>query len=376
MKKSMILAGAALVALVACNKSETVVKETQGNKIAFKAVASTVTKADAETPEMVGANLPQSNNTVRLYAAATTYTSSGNSENPDFFGVASTAGQQFGYNNSAHNWIPGAPTDETAVATPTDFYWPLGGSTVDFLAYAEYVATSATHSGTLAGHVVPTWGSPDKADEMTFTDINLTDNKLDLMYGAANSQKGITTGADANYRTVPIIFHHAGAVIKVNITSNVAIDIEDVYFANLYKEEATMATNKYATLDKIGTLKVDNTKNTLTTTWTGIDQTNSGAYCVIGSAEKFVPWHDHATLAADAKTEVDNMIVIPQPKLDFVINYTANSKNYYVTAKTPKGVWAEGHKYVYDINITFAKVEITDSVVVYTVIDEADIDLS
>ena len=358
MKKSLILAGAALLALAACNKSEVVTTETSPKEIAFNAVTKSLTKAD---PQLTGSTLGTDNNKVRMYVSATTNTANGAVEN-----AAYVEGQRFAYKTETQLWRPVSAD----ASTDQHVYWPLGGSSVDFLAYAYYLNTSTASTATFTGQVTPTWAT-NKADGMTFTEINLYDNDLDLMYAAANAKQG--GAVNGSYKPVDLVFHHAGAVIELNIKSNVAVTINEVKFGNLIKEAKTFADNEYATLDKEGTLFVDNTKNVLTSTWTNVDQGTSTKYASLIAYKGFTD----EVLTADTYTDIDNVIVIPQPKLNFIIKYTdSNSKYFYVTAPTPKGNWLAGHKYVYNVNITFYEVEVHESVIDYTTEDSVEIPLS
>lgn len=358
MKKLMILAGAALVALVACNKSETVVKESQ-SEITFKAVTNVMTKAD---PQLTGATLGANNDLVRMYVSATTNTANGAVEN-----AAYMENQRFAYKAATALWRPVVADNSDDVHV----YWPLGGSTVDFLAYAYYYGASTGDDANFTGQITPTWAT-NKADEMTFTDIDLYTKDLDLMYAAANAKKG--GAANGNYKPVDLVFHHAGAVLELNIKSNVNITVNEVKFGNLITEAKAFADNEYATLDNVGTLVVNNTKSILSTSWgTSIDQTTNTKYASLTAFKGFGP----STAITSGYTDIDNVIIIPQPKLNFIIKYTdAASKVFYVTAPVPKGNWLAGHKYVYNVDITFYEIEVHESVIDYTPEDAVAIPLS
>ena len=363
----MILAGAALMALVACNKSETVNTEAaKDSLISFKAVTNVMTKTDHA--QLEGTTLGSSNDKVRMFVSATTHTANGAVQNADYFSA-----RQFGYNGSTSIWIPGTPTAATTTGESA-IYWPLGGSTVDFLAWAVYNVTGDNTDYTSIFTVpAPTWPLTNKADQVKFTDLDMFSKKVDVMYAAANAQKGLDNATPNDYRYVPLVFHHAGAVIDLNIESNLAITINEVKFGNLVTEKGTFETNEYATLDKVGTLTVDNTKTILSAEWTGVDQGTTATYSTL------VPFDDGVTTLADKwagvaltagtqKADRADVIVMPQPKLNFIIKYTdANSKEFYVTAPVTKGNWLAGHKYIYNVDITFQKIEVHESVIDYTV---------
>lgn len=378
MKKSIILAGTVFLALVACNKTPGVVtEENHGSAIAFKAITSMPTKA-TENAQLAGTTLGATNANVRMVVSASTRTANGAVQNADYF-----SNQQFGYNNVANTWIPGTPTAATAT-TETPIYWPMGGSVVDFLAYALYNVTGESTTWTPSvspfvlnpdggGSCTITWGNggePDvKADKLVFADADIFSNKVDLMYASANFQQG-GTGSTADYRSVPLVFHHAGAVIDIDITSSQAITINEIKFANLVTEKSSFETNEYATLDKVGTLTIDNTYTTLKADWSAIDQGTSTVYANLvafndGVTDGADTWKN-TSLTASTKTSVSDVIVMPQSKLNFIIKYTMGGKEFYVTAPVKKGFWVAGHKYVYDITMSFQKIEVVESVIDFT----------
>ena len=112
MKKTLLFAGAALLALAACNKTQTVV-DVQPQEVSLVAGISSPTKAD---PELTDTNLPSS---YTMEVSATSRDANGTIETAKYM-----TGTVFSY-NASHKWT----------ASPK-VYWPLGGSTLDFLAIA------------------------------------------------------------------------------------------------------------------------------------------------------------------------------------------------------------------------------------------------
>lgn len=369
MKKTMILAGAVLLALVACNKSQTVVTEVpQG--IGIKAISTPATKAIAN-PELNGATFPTDNKLFRMYVSATSKDANGTVTKGDYMD-----GQHFSYIVSTYK-----PSDLGTPGTETPIYWPLGGSTLDFLALAWYNGTNATETGNIVLDPLGfTWGSTNRADEVTVSGVNLTDNKLDLMYAAANNQKGTATGASDDHKVAEttLAFKHAGAVVEVKACANVAskIKIQNIYFATLKEEASTFATNTYYTLDKAGTFKVDNQYNTLQASWSSVEQPTFTF--TAGTPVEYALDATPTTLAAAPAAQVgDDMIIIPQPKTDFVIKYQidGNSTNYYITANVQRGNWLMGHKYIYNITMNIYQIEVGANVVAYVSETEENISI-
>ena len=330
----MILAGAALLALAACNKFEVVTTEGPANEIAFKAITNIATKAN---PQLEGTTLG-TDDSYKMFVSATSRNANGEIENASFF-----EGVEFTYKASpAVAWVSATP-----------YYWPLGGGSVDFLAYA--VAASKASS------VTPTWkdAADNSAGKVVFSNVAVTTNGVDLMYAATNAAKGTLNPNESTAKTVALVFNHAGAVIDINITANQAATINSVKFGNLTKDATNLADRKYTSLDEQATLTIDNTRNILDASWDASQPTN------VAYTSLFTFPNSFGTLTADTQKSVDDIIVIPQPKLNFIINYTMNGNTMTVTSNQLKGNWLAGHKYVYNITLSLYEIQITETVVDY-----------
>lgn len=189
------------------------------------------------------------------------------------------------------------------------------------------------------------------------------------MYAASNNQKGVASDAAHHKPETALVFKHAGAVVEVNASANVAstISIQAIYYATLKEEKASFDANTYYTLDKIADFTVNNKYNTLQATWSNVEQ----AAQVISSCETYPLDGGPISLTIASAQMGNDMIVVPQPKTDFVIKYqiTGDDKYYYITAPVEKGKWLMGHKYTYNITLNIFKIEVGESVVAY--VDEA-----
>lgn len=331
----MILAGAALMALVACNRSEIVTSQA-ADQIAFKAITNVATKAN---PQLEATTLG-TDGSYKMYVSATSRNANGEIENAEFF-----EGVEFSYEASpAAAWVSASP-----------YYWPLGGGSVDFLAYA--IAASKTASAT------PVWKDSDgnSAGKVVFADVDVTADGVDLMYAAANAAKGAINPSESTAKTVDLVFNHAGAVIDINITANQAATINSLKFGNLTKDATALANREYTSLDETATLTIDNTRNILEASWDA-SQPEGVAY-----ASLFAFPNAFGALTADTQKSVDDIIVIPQPKLNFIINYTMGSNTMTVTSNQLKGNWLAGHKYVYNITLSLYEIQISEEVEAYIV---------
>lgn len=335
MKKVLFILGAAALVLASCAKSETVVKEVADNQIAFKAVTNVMTKANPQLEDVT--NLPTTGYT--MIVSATSRNANGQVENAAFFNDVAFAYEA----DPAKAWVSASP-----------YYWPVGGGTMDFLAYAV-ATTNASKVGTV------TWPETNKADKVVFTGVDVTADGVDLMYAAANAQKGVKNANEGTAKTVTLNFNHAGAVIDIDITPNQAMTINHLYFGNLTKDAIELASREYTSLAESGTFTVDNSRNVLETKWeytqpTGVDYDSCFEFTTFGALTK------------DTKKSVDDIMIVPQPKLNFIIDYTVGSNNMVITTNQLKGNWLAGHKYTYQINLNLYEIQILETVVDY--IDE------
>ena len=339
MKRTLLLAGAALLALVACNKSQTVVKEAP-EEITFKAVAGVATKG----PEVSGTAFANDN---VLKVAATT------KEQPIYFG--SGAGQSFVYD--AAGWK----------ASPDPVYWPAGQQRVDFLAYA-------TKAGADLG-VTPAFDATRPADKLTVADWDVYTKQVDFLYAAANNKY-----KDDVVSAVPMAFRHSTALIIFNfgVSQGPAIKIVSIDFDKLIYQ---------------GTFRVDNTKTQLSTRWYGFSED------VVGSVTAGSGLSDHNKTqfpAASAGTKSDyntvatednvaygaqksqplaysqlgeSWLVIPQERQSFLITYKIGADDttlYTFHCDMDKGEWEAGKVYIYNIDFNLREIKITPEVVDWT----------
>lgn len=86
MKKTLIFAGAALLTLAACNKTQTVEMQNPQDAptISFKAVTSPATKTPTN-PQLTETTLGTDNKLVRMYVSATSKDANGTVVKGDFF---------------------------------------------------------------------------------------------------------------------------------------------------------------------------------------------------------------------------------------------------------------------------------------------------
>lgn len=306
MKKLMILAGAALVALVACNKSETVVKESQ-SEITFKVVSQPTTKAD---PELTGTSLGTDNAYV-IYASASSKT------NAKYF-----TDQLFSYITASTSWEA-----SSAAGTAAPIYWPFGGEKVDFLAYALKPAAKTALS--------PAFNGTTSAQDFTITSWDTYANQYDVMYAVKNAQTSTTNGG-----VVAMEFEHAQALLSFTAVASIA-------------SEVTINSITVKGLETVGTLKVDNEKTILDASWT----LTAGADKTIKNISSFsVPITTPGHVG-------DNLLIPEQEAKTIVVNYTISGNTQDYELSIPRTTWKMGYKYVYALAFSLTEIVVTPTVV-------------
>ena len=324
MKKSLIIVGMAALVLGACHKVDTVVTETP-QEIGFKAISANATKANAQ----LEGNLL--NKDYSIYASATQKNSAGTIENAAFF-----VDQQF----QTEDATVGASSQYRAwsgtAATP--IYWPVGGATVDFLAYALPTEKYGNPAATYAKE------TEDVASIVAFNNWNTYDNQVDLLYAVNNGATSSTSGA-ADF--VKLSFKHAQALLvfqaKVNIAD--AITINSITINGLKVK---------------GTFTVDNSRNDLVASWSKLETVDAmNKIAIDNPGEVLTSTKDFAQIGS-------TLLVPQQPRLNFTVNYTMGGNTMNYTYNEARGTWEMGKKYIYKLDMSLSEIILTEEVADFT----------
>ena len=221
MKKIFLFLTAAALMAVACNKSETVVRNLAPDEIGFRALSGNITKG----AELNGVVLPES---YGIYAAATQKNASGLIENASFF-------------NSVEQLFATTDAPSTAAslwkADPAVF-WPVGGVRMDFLAYAIKKADHADASAPGVWHADWDYATTDVARQVSFKEVDTYANQEDVLYAVANDQTSAANGGTG--KSVAMEFNHAQALLIFNVKASTAdqISIDEISFVTPERVEA------------------------------------------------------------------------------------------------------------------------------------------
>ena len=401
MKKTVIILSAAVLALVACNKSMDVNTPDApiANEMSFKVMSAGATKAG----ELTGISMP---NTYGIYAAATQKSAAGIIENASYFAspyeqlFGTTEADPSGINTAAavadsRQWHAGSYSGDPSPAfTPAAIYWPMGNVKMDFLAYAIPMADHE-NTGLSTGVWSATWDNPtvDVASQFTFNDVDTYANQIDVLYAAANNQTNLANGG-SSHSTV-MAFKHAQALLIFNVKVNSEIDgdltindiefINDARMADLQLEQydgtdpGALADGE-VTLKTVGTFSVNNQRNDLIASWSDLSSdadnyrmpvsaiaapSNSNNVVLGQTADDAIQQYGAAIayVANDEYAQLGETLLIPeQEKVNFVIKYTMGDRIMYYKYNDLRGVWEKGKKYIYNLDINLNEIVITESV--------------
>lgn len=290
------------IALVSCNRSETIVTETPG-EISFKAVNSVATKADI----IPGTTLPTNEWLIYVSANGATGTYF---QNKTFKTADSTPATSSQYKNySGGEFVP--------------IYWPVGGSKLDFLAYSAKILTNFT----------PSWGTTNASDELTLGTWDTYADQQDVVWAVANSESRATTTA--------LHFNHAQAQLIFKVKCEAS--------AEIYKVNSITIKD----LSTTGDFVVDNTKVKPEASWT----LTAGADMLVKS---ILP----LTAVTTSMDQIGDALLIPQQDVcEFTINYKSGDVDGFTYTVNPaRKVWEMGKTYIYEITFTAQEIVFTETV--------------
>lgn len=438
MKKFLLFLAIPALMLVGCNNSELVYNgDNNPNELSIRPLSSKMTKAG----ELTGISMPK---TYGIYAAATQRNGKGIIENPSFF--ADPFEQLFGTNEDdpsgigtasavadSRQWHAGIYDAGTFVENR--MYWPIGGIRMDFLAYAMPMAShqdvldleddvDPEAVTPLNGNWNMKWDNAltDAASQFTFYNVDTYAHQVDMLYANANNQTNATNGGPDN--STRMSFAHAQSMlifnVKVNQEASGKLRINDIEFITparvavqqeherlLHSDPSHVLAdmqNDDVILKTVGTWRVDNSRNVLTSTWSFysgatldilptravnyrmpiteitapssansvvLSQTATEGTALIQNYGLPIPFNgytdttdpEHPVTVARGYAQLGETLMIPeQEKVNFTIKYTLNGRVMYYTVNDLRGTWEAGKKYIYNLDLTMNEIVITEGV--------------
>ncbi|MBQ6918077.1 MAG: fimbrillin family protein [Prevotella sp.] len=319
MKKSLILFSVAALALVSCAKVQDVYTP-EAHEIAFQAITTPATRAAVD-----GTTFPTS---ATMEVAAYDATAGAN-----YFGA----------------------TTFSNVATTTTWsgskYWPFTPATINFLAYAELTAGSAT------------WNATNPASAVTLVMGDNRTAQKDLMYACGTGTVTQGTGASINTLTFPtdvdMEFKHAQAWVNFTVKAGDAAS-------------ASAITINSITLNSVscqGTYAVTHTNWDQTKENRDADATKNGSvagvwseYATYATAVPSIKNGGYSALSTSVQDYSSLMVVPAQGMASFTINYTLGGNTYNYTYTPASTSLAQATKYIYNITLTVHEILIDASV--------------
>lgn len=257
---------------------------------------------------------------------------------------------------------------------------PLGGACMDALLFgADSDAgndLSAFGSGTCW---TPTLNAADAAARVSFENVDTYANQCDLMYGVANGINAL-----ASQPSVSLAHAMAQLVFNVKFEDNAAMafiesngsdykfKLDDILFLSeagftQYVANPASVTAPNVLLKTRGTFTVDNSRNSLSATWSSLEG-HAGAYKVrmdavpaarsqSNTVAESAPVFDNTEsgwkqdgILRDKIYQAGHPLLVPeQPACNMTVVYTYDGIRYHGTLNVPQGNWEAGHKYIYTL---------------------------
>ena len=321
MKKALLIAPLAVLALASCNKMDDPKVNPQiQNEMSFTPMSLTKGYSETDVFDFTPyENLHKAAGEKDIKARTmqiSAYLTPQNGEIGNYF-VNKTYSQSVAGSTTWWN-------TNTVGGAHDPIYWPIGG-TLDFLAYSFCEEKNI--------NVV--WDENNAASQVVM-DVPGENTQNDILFASAYGEKSRATLAP-----VKMTFNHAQAWLEFQLTGNldddnksivhlVGIELQDIYNA--------------------GKLTINNNNGNATATWN---------FCKENTKDVMV---DNTWKVKDLTEDVKflDMLIPQQKKTSFVIYYTLGSDTQVLSYKfdTDLKTWLMGEKYIYKINITTSEVTV------------------
>jgi hypothetical protein len=270
------------------------------------------------------------------------------------------------YDNSSSSWK----------VESGDLYFPLGGHSLDFLAFAT---DRDGESADWDDAWTPTLNSENAASGVTFSNVDTYSHQMDFMYAASN-------GVVANNPVAKFSFSHAQALLIFNVSfsdntemafiesngTDYKFKIDNLLFLNEagyaeYVSDPDGISANNVLMKTVGTFTIDNSRNTLMAQWSGqavktdnyklpmpMDVTvRSSANKATTENRVFSNTRD-SWKVNDIQTgytyQLGQPLLVPeQPAQNIIVEYTYDGYAYHSVVNLPRTTWNSGGVYIYTL---------------------------
>lgn len=327
MKKYFFLISVAALAMTACtNESEEYVGSQESKEIAFMPIAQPSTRSAVDVT-----NTGVFPTTSTMQVAAYDAEAGANYFAPaTFSNVAETA-----------TWTGGK-------------YWPLSPATLNFLAYAEFVAGT---DGTV------TWNATNPASDVTFVMSDNSTRQTDLMYacGTGTVSQTSNTLSFPTSDQVAMVFKHAQALIIFNVVGNATavtsgLTINDITLNSVSCNGTYAVTHANWNKTKAQRDAADpagSLNGSVSGTWSAYGD---------GSDITAVVSAGYSALTTSSQ-EYGTLMVVPNKGIaSFTIHYSLGGNNYAYTYTPASTSLAQATKYIYNITLNVHEIIVAPTV--------------
>ena len=379
MKKSLICAALAVVAMASCTKNELKVPSTGSDAvISFQPVVANATKADYITNSSIS-----NDRTSFSFAVFAWYPDGGEML------TSTTSGTRYMDNVTVtyKTFIDDSDEGSGTWAPTTTYYWPKNGK-LSFDAYAPASAHAASTPGAGKGTFTSDIKKGLQIADYTVADLG---SQYDLLYSTRALNKNTSVGeTNATYDGVDIAFNHALAAIEVK--AKTAAD----YGTDVIK--LNKVTILYACNKGNFSQGMSNAITEGTPVWT--NQKNEVNYVLYDAGAELSNGANLSTtpLTSETTPAISNAILLPQSfahasntvsiKVDYSIKgtngYLAQTQTFKLNTTSgsepggtysPLSAWEIGKKYTYTLVFTLEDIHFAPSVENWTDVTVGQIDV-
>ncbi|MBQ0024920.1 MAG: fimbrillin family protein [Bacteroidales bacterium] len=224
-------------------------------------------------------------------------------------------------------------------------YWPVGG-TLDFLAYSLSSETKSVKN------VNVTWNESNASSQVVL-DVPGENSQNDILYASAYGVKAPSSAKD-----VQMTFNHSQAWIEFQLTGSVDSENKGIVHFNRIELE-----NVY----NAGVLTIDNNKGNATAKWDFSAE----------SKKNVEVDNEYTVKLLNKDVQYLDMLIPQQKKTAFVLYYTLGSDDQELSFRftTDLKTWLMGEKYIYKINVTTSEVTVKPEVTTWKPVQETDVNI-